>query len=623
MTHSVTSATPLTLNERLGGGSQRIILVLGLWLLATVIGTFFALLLQESALSDGQFVPRTNDSFYHARRILDAAVGERGFYEFDDRIHAPDGRWIPWPWAYDYMMAKATQLALWFRPNMDPMAFIAHVPVSWVAVNTALFLFATGALGLSIGMRAIAMLAFALSPLTQQIHSIAMIDHHYMEHTFVLLTIWLGLLWFKQPDKLKPAAGLGLALGLAPAFHNGLFVLQIPVLACGLLLWLRNMAPPKRSTGLFSVFLIGGTLVAVLPSQTFRAGLFDFGLLSGFHLYVAACTALMMTYIARDSFSTRRLGGLVGLGLLMIIPIIAQALRGMAFMTSNISILGDIAEAQSPWRMFTEILTPMETAGLYSWMILAAPVLLAFFAWRVIRENEPHRLFYALMSVFGLGLMLLQYRFHYFGLFVLLTGGLYLADQLTKRFDWNRAAVFGGALGLLALAYQPALRNQLFTIYAVGADPGYAYAAPLYKTLADHCREEPGIVLADHNDGNYILYHTDCSVISNNFILSPEDDAKIGEISALMHMSPEAIRDGHPQIRYVMLRANDFFANPQFSRDLAANSPVASALLTENARGADGYELLETTRMLYPDSEEPEIYARIFKISLPLQPAGD
>src|SRR6187455_2686482 len=85
---------------------------LAIWSLGSLIAIFFALLVSDSTIVGGLYLPRTNDSFYHARRILDAAVGTRGFYQFDDRLHVPEGTWIPWPWAYDYLMAKATQLAL-------------------------------------------------------------------------------------------------------------------------------------------------------------------------------------------------------------------------------------------------------------------------------------------------------------------------------------------------------------------------------------------------------------------------------------------------------------------------------------------------------------------------------
>ena len=62
-----------------------------LWLCATGISVFLALLVIDSAFFEGEYIPMGNDSFYHARRMLDTAIGERGFYQFDERIHVPDG----------------------------------------------------------------------------------------------------------------------------------------------------------------------------------------------------------------------------------------------------------------------------------------------------------------------------------------------------------------------------------------------------------------------------------------------------------------------------------------------------------------------------------------------------
>src|SRR5688572_33411855 len=72
---------------------------IAIWLIAALVAVFFAVISKESVLLDDHWLPRGNDSFYHARRILDAAVGTRGFYQFDERLHVPDGAWISWPWA--------------------------------------------------------------------------------------------------------------------------------------------------------------------------------------------------------------------------------------------------------------------------------------------------------------------------------------------------------------------------------------------------------------------------------------------------------------------------------------------------------------------------------------------
>src|SRR5262249_52424706 len=62
-----------------------------LWACAAAVAVFLAMLFRDSAVFGGVYVPQGNDSFYHARRAIDA-LGARGFYETDMRLHAPDGR---------------------------------------------------------------------------------------------------------------------------------------------------------------------------------------------------------------------------------------------------------------------------------------------------------------------------------------------------------------------------------------------------------------------------------------------------------------------------------------------------------------------------------------------------
>ena len=157
-----------------------------LWLFASAIAIFLALQLSSAVFVDGQYIPAGNDSFYHARRILDAAIGERGFYQFDDMIHMPEGSWLNWPWGYDHLAALALSFALWIRPSMDPMAFLAHVPVAWVFVNMGLLTLIARKIELGLALSAIALLGFALLPLTQMLHGVGIIDHHFIELTLFL-----------------------------------------------------------------------------------------------------------------------------------------------------------------------------------------------------------------------------------------------------------------------------------------------------------------------------------------------------------------------------------------------------------------------------------------------------
>ena len=419
-------------SRSISGAALNRLPAIAIWLGASALAVFFALLVSDSTFVEGMVLPRGNDSFYHAHRILDA-LGSRGFYQFDDRLHAPDGTWIPWPWGYDYLLAKTTQLALWIVPSLDAMELISYAAVAWILVNAALFMAATSVLKMSLETRALAIVCFALSPLTQQLHSVGMIDHHYVEHTFVLLNVWLGLRWFDRPDSARRAAVLGIALGAASAFHNGLFILQLVPLAAVFLLWLRGSAPNPRALRAFAVALLVTTQIVLLPSEPYRSGMFEFGLLSWFHFWVAVCTAAAIRFMSWRPYSRARCAQLVGLSLLLAIPLATQLSTALGFLSAQYSILEGITETSSPYRMFMDTFGPRGTADWYSWLVLLAPILLLFYAYRSCRERSPRELYYAVAAVFGLVLLLDQFRLHYFGFFFLVTAPLLIVEQLRTR----------------------------------------------------------------------------------------------------------------------------------------------------------------------------------------------
>ena len=586
-----------------------------IWACGAALAVFFALLVRDSTIVDGVYLPRGNDSFYHARRILDAALGSRGFYQFDDRLHVPDGAWIPWPWAYDYLLAKATQLALWILPTLDPVAFISYVPVVWIPVNAALFLAVARAIGLSREMQLLAMLCFALSPLTQLLHSTGMVDHHYVEHTFVLLNAWLGLRWLERPVATRRAIALGAALGLAPAFHNGLFILQLVPLATVLALWLRGKAPPPAALRGFAIALLAVTQLVLLPSEPYRAGVFEFGLLSWFHFYAAACTAAALAFMAWRPCTRANVAWLVALCTALAIPLSAQLVGGAAFLTGNFSILDQIVEAQSPYVLFTDVWGPVETASHYSWLLLIAPPLLAYYGLRVFREDRPERLYFAAVVAFGLALLLHQFRLHYFGFIGLVTGGLALVDQLRARRAWHRGLTFVLTFAVIALAYQPSLRGRLFIVYAPAADTEYASALSIFLDLRQLCAQDPGVVLASADDGSAILFHSECSVIANNFILRAPDKTHIDEVGRLMRLSPAEIRAQRPDVKYLFARVRDFSViDADNVAWLIPDSPIAKQLFIDETP-PPGYTLIKTVQRKIGEDGVPGTYARLYKIA--------
>jgi hypothetical protein len=587
---------------------------IALWLIGSFVAAFFALLLADSAIIGDLYIPVSNDSFYHARRILDAALGDRGFYQFDDRLHVPNGTWIPWPWAYDYVLAMVTRLALWVAPALDPMAFIAYAPVVWIFVNAALFLAAARAAGLTRGTQALAMFCFAFSPLTQLLHATGMVDHHYVEHTFVLLTAWLGLRWFQHAGGMRRAAALGIVLGVATAFHNGLFILQLFPLLTAFILWLRRSGPTRSATRGFAIALVLTTLLTLLPSEPFRGGVFEFGLHSWFHLYVAICTAVAMVFMGSVPASRNAFGGLVALCAALALPLGAQLAGGVGFLSGGFSILDEITEARSPYRMFTETMGPTATAAYYSWLVLLAPIVLAFYAYRAVRERRPERVYFAVVATLGVALLLDQMRLHYFGYFGLVAGTLLILDDLRQRHAWHRGLTFVVAFAALVLAFQPALRERLLVPYAPSADAEYANAFALFVELDRLCAEEPGTVLASTDDGNAILFHSDCSVIANNFILRAEDKTHIDEVDRLMRLSGAEIRAQRPDVKYLLLRARDFSTILDGAARIVAENALARQFLIEETP-PPGFALVQTVRWRADENGQASVYAKLFKVT--------
>lgn len=168
---------------------------LGLWLLWGSVAALACLVYWPAAHLNGEYLPVGNDSFYHARRILDTAAAPASFYEFDTHIHAPEGSLLTWPWGYDYALGWLVRLAAEAGVPGPPMAFLIWVPVAAVFLSIALIMIIARRLLLSLPFTSLGALGVALSPLTAVLHGIGMIDHHYAEYILVLATIASGLTW--------------------------------------------------------------------------------------------------------------------------------------------------------------------------------------------------------------------------------------------------------------------------------------------------------------------------------------------------------------------------------------------------------------------------------------------
>lgn len=590
-----------------------------IWLLAGLIAAFFALQLDSASFVDGHYIPVGNDSFYHARRILDAAIGERGFYQFDNMIHTPEGSWLPWPWAYDYLAAQALSLALLFRPSMDPMAFLVRIPVVWVFVNTALLTLICRQIRLGTPATAVVLLAFAILPLTQNLHGIGFIDHHFLEQTFVFASLLAGLRFFDVAATPARALTLGIVLGMAPAFHNGLFILQLPVLACVFILWLRGSSPPPGQLKRFAIALLVTTLLIVMPSGPFWDMQFEFYTLSWFHLYIAFCSACCVAFAAWRPFTIKQLVMLLGMSAALAIPLLAKVASGADFVSGNLFLLDQISEVRSP---LADILTADGVAWAsahYSWLFFLSPLLAVLFAYRIFRGTAAPMLYFSLFAVFGVSLMLSQFRLHPFGSWVFIVGSFLLFDEWRLK-SKVISPLAGAAIMLLALAlaFQPPLRIKLFQSYPPGLTKDYAATRILFPSLAAECAKDQGNVLSYSDDGHYIRFHTDCGVLTNNFLISPLHEQKILAADRLMQLSPSEFLSAAPDVKYIFVRMYEIFTEgpegvlPVPLNEVASrNAPLFVALTFDRDLPAE-YELIDEVRV---DDERDFAYARVFKIN--------
>lgn len=590
-------------------------LVFLIWAIASVLAMTFAALQLDSVLIGGQYIPFGNDSFYHARRILDA-VGERGFYQFDSSIHLPEGSWVAWSWGYDLALAAALKLALWLNADLDSMKFLVYVPVFWVPINIALLLGMGRQLRLPLASQAIAALALALLPLLQLLHGVGRIDHHFMELTFVLLVSWRVLCWFNTQSR-GDAIACGVAAGLALLVHHALFILQLPLVVAVALLWVRRQPPAHLLAA--ALALLASTLLAVLPSGPFRDGQFDLGTLSVFHLYVALATASLLVFFSWRERGTVSSLLFCALLVLLATPVIGQLVLGTRFLSGSLFQANSILEVASPLAMIQGDWGLRATLSFYTGLLLLVPLVLAAYIWQLLRGTDAAGTAFAVFTVFGLGLLLMQFRLNYFGLAFMLLGPLHLFERLRAAKNWQQPGAALAAVLVFAVALQPGLAGTLLSRYHAGGDHYYEVTRPLFLDLNRLCQAQAATVVASQQLGHYIRFHSACPVIANNFLLTPQHFDKAREVALMFDESPQGFRQlidepvyliaflwGALDIRDATVRIENVDAiqsqNPRLLVELFFGEPVPA-----------GFELIDTVSIAISEDRGFPV-ARLYRV---------
>lgn len=592
--------------------------LLGWWLLIGLIAAGVCSLKWSAAYLGDEIIPVGNDSFYHARRILDTIANPAAFYQFDPKIHAPEGSLLTWPWMYDYGMAWLVKIAGALGVPGSPLAILIWIPVAAVFVSVGLVMLIARRLGLSLVFTVLAGFAVAFSPLTQLLHTVGQIDHHYAEYIFVLASIACGLKCLLQPQNPRAAIVLGVALGAAPGINNGLFILQLPILLTLALLWLQDTRLPVRTTLYFAGALLATTLAIVIPSLPFRLGIFEFYTLSWFHLYVAAGSAAAALALAYLPKSNRNLGILALIAIVLLLPLAQQIIGGGVFLAGKSARLDTIVEMMSPLHLVRSLGGRIDLTLTFSMLLWLTPLTVIYCAWMGWRERTSGRLLFWLCCILGLALLATQLRLHYFGSFALFLPWLVAAQELANRWPARHKLIALLVIVGLLLAYWMPGRYQLGLALEPATDPGFRGLRRMMDPLRAACAAEPGIVLADNDAGHYIRYYTECSVIANNFLLTPQHGRKIDEIDRLTSLHATQLPDAAPYVRYVLLRAVSIARDGQTIRYMSysqRSAPLIEELLLQPAERVPApYTLIDKLDMDSSDVSTPVPYIRLYRI---------
>lgn len=581
-----------------------------MWLFAGTCAYLLAYQTLGSSFVDNHYIPATYDSFYHARRILDAVNNITAFYQFDPRIHVPEGSLLTWPWFYDYAIALIVKSVLAITPIQDPMVVIAYIPPLWVFINVLILLGITIQLGFSNTARFITLLCFSLSPLTQVLHIVGRIDQHYMEHTFVLLCLYTGLSWLQHQSSRLYASLFGISLAFAPAINNGLFILQAPLLLALFIFWIKGKSIPLNSITYFNVSLATATLLLLLPSEPFLRGEFAYYFFSWFHLYIAACTILISIFLAKTQYSKKYLAIFLFLSFILLSIILKDIFWSSRFLTGTLLNLDNITETQNIFKTLSR-LGAYEFTKQYTGLIWILPIIVFICIYKISTEKSfPSVYLYAYMLL-GSVLMFSQYRLHYFGSFTLYLPLIIWLDKhrsiTTNHFQ--KAVV----LSFIIAAYIPA-KDILFRNLPPGGTYDYALTRHVYVDLQKECKNDPGTVLADYNDGHYITFHTDCSVIADNFIIMALHEQKILEVDRLMLLSANEIYQKHPDIKYLYISRNDnALIETNEEEIMQKNRGLRAELLLSHKSAPVGYRLIYELQMKNSDNNIIPI-ARAYKL---------
>ncbi len=519
-----------------------------IWLTGGSLAFVVALVWTSGAFIDGDYEPMGVDSFLHARRILDTYTDTSAFYQWDTTSFAPTGAYNHWPWSFDFGLALVLKLLVPLT-GASPTAILMHLPSVWVFMNCGLLLLICRQLRISSPCKLIAVLCFALMPVNQTIHGVGHIDHNFAELSFVLAALWTNIYWFNQPGSQWRSALAGAVFGLAIGVNISMFILQFPFLLSFGVLWLKNNQMPVRSSSIFAITLILTTFTIAIFSEPLQDGYFAYFYLSWFQVYIAACTGVLTLLLSLFPASLRSFAIITLVVLMLSIPVMEQLISGFGYVATTSSIyLTKVAETRSILALGSASLV------LYTGLIILLPVIMAGCVFALFTTRSAKYIVFACHCLFGLSLLVLQYRFNQFGSYA-----LYLAPlcTLSLLLATRTLAVRAFAISTTSLLIA-ALMLQSFPFLWLPREPGwsdiYARSRPLFLYLGELCEQQPGIVLTTLENANYVRYHTDCSVLGTAMYGPDNLQTKLGTRALqLLNADPQQVLESQPRLDYILV----------------------------------------------------------------------
>jgi hypothetical protein len=587
-----------------------------LWFAGSMIAVFGALMMLSGGFSAGEFVPSNADAFYHARRVLDSLFSGSPVIQFDDRIHAPEGSWLAWPWGFDTFLTSITRLFGPYASEAQANRVLMNIPPAAAPIAVALVVIIARQLALPFFLTGLFVLSFSALPLVYMQFGVGNIDHHFAELLWTLGTLSAGI-WFFATNRLSYGAGitLGCVLGSAMAIHNSLFILQIPIAVTLGLFWLRDIPLPHRLQVIaFGAALLASTLLVCLPSEPWQRGFFEFYTLSWFHFYVGACVAAFSILLAMIERNKRNVAIVLFGAAAAMVPIVGTLNLATKFVSGQLDSIRNIVEASSPYVLYREF-GGQTTTGFISWLLWLTGPMMLLNVWWLCRRREPVLQFVALASAMGLAVMQFQFRFSVFGVVPMLLTPILAARLLVGSRPELRRVALAACCVLYAVAFYPTI-NTWQLRFTLGGNEAYAYLRSIFPVLEESCARRPGIVLGDLDAGHWVRYHSRCSVIANVFLLTPQHAAKAVENSRLLSESPAELLKAKPEVRYVLAhhavrvtRDEKGVETPNLDELRLRMQPVERDLLGPVENIPRQYELRAEVRT--PDGQ---IYARLYEI---------